>query len=175
MVIALWFPLAAAGLDDGLVQGTTVGVTDCDCQRVGGILLGDFWEVQQSFDHLLNLMLSGVAVANDSAFNLQGRIFTDREFCVDASQHGGTAGMSQGQRRSRILGQKYLFDTHFDWLVGFNDLLEPVINRLQTVRQRVTAAGRDNAVIDVQQPIAFDINDAVAGNPCAWVNAENSQ
>ena len=65
-----------------------MGMADRDGQGVGGILLGDFGQVEEHLEHLLHLHLGGLPVADHRLFYLEGGVFEDRKAGIDRGHDG---------------------------------------------------------------------------------------
>ena len=79
--------------------------------------------------------------------------------------------MAQGQCGTWIFRQKDLFNSDRLWCKLIENSRQTIVNDFQPEWQRVAAPGFDDTVIDVAQAISLDIDDAVAGDPCAGVDA----
>lgn len=151
-----------------------MGVADGHRQGIGGILLGNFGEIEQPFGHLLNLLFVGAAVANNRIFDLQGRVFRDLHVGIDAGEQRDSASMAKLKRRSRVTGHENLFNGNRLWSVTVNQFTQLHIDAAQTFCQGILATGYNNAIVEMLKTVAPLFDKAVAGRLATGINAENS-
>lgn len=78
--------------------GSRMGMGDRQPQRVGGIGAGQAGQLQQPFDHFLDLALGCATMADHGFLHLQGGVFGNREIGVDQGRQRCTTGLAQQQR-----------------------------------------------------------------------------
>lgn len=100
-------------------------MTDGDGECVSGVIwLGYGGQRQQCFDHLLDLKLLRIAMANDRLFHKAWRILEDIESSAFRSQHSDPSHLTELQGDFYIGGEEAIFDCTRIRLVPVNDFFE---------------------------------------------------
>jgi len=93
------------------LSGSAVAVANGDRQSVRGVIRGRYlWQVQQKPDHHLYLAFLRAPVADERAFNLEGRVLVHRESLLSGDQKHYTAGMPQLECRLNVGRIKHPLD-----------------------------------------------------------------
>ena len=95
-----------------------MGVTNRARQCVSGIGLRRRWQGQQSFDHLLDLFLFRVAIADHGLFNLQGGVFEYRKLLRHCCADRHATRLTEQQSRLRVNVDENFLHRHLLRLIG---------------------------------------------------------
>ena len=151
-----------------------VGVADCHRQRVGGVGRADRTTRQESPHHQLHLRLFRVAGANHRLFDQIGRVFGDRQPAFGRRQQHDAAGDAELQGRGRVAVDKGLLDRRLIRAKALEHLADLTEQRHQPHRQRLLGGGVSDAVGDMDQAIAVDVDDPPTGMPQPGIEPQHA-
>ncbi len=151
-----------------------VGMADRHRKRVGGVSLADRKPWQKPAHHYLDLRLVGVAGADDGLFDQVRRVFGDREPAFGWRQQDHTAGDAKLQGRGCVAIHKTLFDRRLVRAKAFENSANLAEQRHQPHGKRLAGGRMSNAVADMRQPIAVDIDDPPTGVPQTGIEPQNA-
>lgn len=140
-------------------------------QRVAGVDLHLALDSQQYFDHVLNLSLVGIALADQSLFDLAGGVFVYRQIQVHRRANCRAARLPKLQGRIGVLMHENLFDAHLLWLIKRDDFTDSVENLLQPAR-KVVGKHTDAATGNIANTARCGLYHTVTGDPGAGIYAE---
>lgn len=143
-------------------------------QGVGGIGAGFSVQSQQAANHVLNLCFSRMTIADDGLLDLQSRIFGNFKPPSNQGRNGGSAGLSEQERRLRIDVHKDDFNDRLIGLVLGEQFAQAGMDGSQTNGQRSLGIGLDTPAGDVGQFVTGFLDDAEAGNTQSRINSENA-
>ena len=170
---------AAAYAETGGGQCTeslpAVGMADGAGQRVGGIGGRGARQFEQADDHGLHLFLGSFTLPDHRLFDLQRSVFGHRQAGMHQCGDGGAARLSEQQGGLGIDVDENLFDGRLLRRVGGDDFADAGKQGGQTLGQTILFPRFDAAAGDVGKPGAGFLDDPVAGDAQAGVDAENAQ
>lgn len=108
-----------------------VSMIEGDCQCIGGVFLGLFFQFQQMFDYFCYLYFFGVVVFYYCLFDLVGGIFEYWYVVLYYGGECGVMGLFEFQCGIWIVGYEYFFDVYFFGLVGVYYFMEIGENGVQ--------------------------------------------
>jgi hypothetical protein len=150
-----------------------MGMTQGDRQGIRGIGLRNLSQAQQYLDHVLHLLFRGVTFAYRGLFDLVGSVFKDPEVLQGTCRDDCATRLSELQGRIGVPVHEYLFYRHFIRTVPPNQLCDLFEDRAEFLRQfRITDAYA--AMGDMRRMIAVNVDDAVAGDEGARINAKDA-
>src|SRR5213075_1316627 len=115
--------------------GAAVSVTDSAGERIGRIGGRDRRQREQAPDHLLHLLLRGLAVTDDRLLDLQRRVFADRKLGENCCGDRRAARLTEQQGRLRIDIDKDFFDRDLGWKVRADDGGKVAHDQLEPIGQ----------------------------------------
>ena len=149
----------------------TVG--DRDSQRVGGVVrLRSVFEPKQDANHFLHLLLVGLTVSCDCVLDLGWGVLEYVDTCLGRGQQGDAPRLPDSDCGGHVPGEKELLDRHRIGAMGFEQLLNALINVFEPERGgAILHAGFDDAEIDEDRFISrFD--HAVAESGGAGIDSD---
>lgn len=102
-------------------------------QGVGGIGARCTGQAEQHPDHMLHLVFSRLAVADNRLFYRPRAIVKNNQAVLHGGDDGSPPGMAQFQGRARVGGQKDLFDGGNDWSMHLDHLIYAVKYFIQPI------------------------------------------
>ena len=136
-------------------------MADRDRQRVGGVRARELDPRQQETDHVLDLLLGGVADAHHRFLDRVRGVFADREPRLGRREQRDPARLSQLERADRVLVDEGLLDRRGLGGVLGDDRAQPAVKQREP-RAKLARAGADHAVGQVRQPRPVGPDDAPA-------------
>jgi hypothetical protein len=87
-----------------------MGMTQSNCQGIGGILGRSRTQPQQGAYHVLHLTLLRPAVSGNRLFHQSRRIVVDLQIMVQSRNNRRTSSLAEFQRRSRVTVDVHIFN-----------------------------------------------------------------
>ena len=145
-----------------------------DGQRVSDVVWGRrLLEVEEQLDHLLHLVLLCTAVADDRALDRCGRVGHDRHAGFRGGEQRDAARLAELERTAHVAGVKYVLDRDAVGPMLHDERLQPVVNRVQLVRECRARRTRERATDHEYVAAADPLDAAVAGAARAWIDPED--
>jgi hypothetical protein len=142
-------------------QGSSMGMTDCNRQRIGCISLGNLWQIEKNLNHFLNLVLCCLPVPDNGLLNLQRRIFIYRQASIDPCNQSNTTGLPEFQSTLNISGKENVLNSNRIGLEFIDNSSKACINYPQSLAEVFSLARMDSTIIKVQQAIPFSLDDPI--------------
>src|SRR5687767_11178202 len=155
-------------------EAAAMRMADGACEGVGRIRGRIARQREQALDHVLHLLLGGVAVADDRLLDLERGVLRYRQAGEHRGADGGAARLTERERRLRVRVDEYLLDRDLARPVSSDDFLQPLEDRLQA-RGEVAGTGLDAAARHVKEPGIAEIDDTESRRLQPGIDAENSQ
>ena len=144
--------------------------------RVGGIVrLRDLLQFQQEFDHLLDLLFVGPAVAGESLLDLHGGIFVKALGILRGGDDRRPAGGTDHEGGGDVVGEEQLFKRDLIRMVKGDHIPDTELQRAQAVLHGDAGLGLNTAVVDQTHAAAFRLHHTPAHEGVARVDAQNDQ
>ncbi len=156
-----------------------VDVADGDGEGVGGVGgLGGFFEVEQTGDHELDLLLGGEAVADDGTLDGERGVLGDGEAAFGGGEHGDTADLAELERALGVGGEEDFFDGDDLGLPELEERGEFDVDLEEADGGAIffveaDGAGAEGAEFGIARGVV-DFDDAVTGELCSAVDAEDA-
>src|SRR5205085_5782087 len=140
--------------------------------------IGRFWnliQVEQARDHMLDLLLLGLAVTDYRGLDGKWRILSDFQTRDGCGQHSDSTYLAQLESRFYVDGVEHVFDGNVIRPVFLDEQTETVKNYRQPPRKRFTRREFDSATGEASEPfIGAQFDDPKARVLSAAIDAENS-
>ena len=149
-------------------------MADGDGQRIGRVVAVEGGARQQHADHRPDLLLLGVAGADDRLLDLVRRVFGDGQPGLGRDEKGDAPRLAELQRRRGVAVDEGLLDRRLVGRVVADHRREPAVQRQQPVRQLAVERRMDRAGGDEGERIAARRDDAPAGAAEAGIDAEDA-
>lgn len=133
----------------------------CNCQSVRCIFLGDFRQVQEHFEHFLDLVLGCPPMPDNRLFDLKRGIFEDRQTGIDSGNDRCSAGLTEFQCALHVCGEKNIFYGDCVGAELVDDVRQCPINFFQPGGKILLAVGLNCTVVHVNQPGSFVADNAI--------------
>jgi len=136
-------------------RGRGVQVADRNGERVGGVGgLRNFIEPEQARDHLLDLVLLGLAVADDGGLDGQRRVLGDFEAGGGGGEHGDAADLSELQGGLHVERVEDVFDGDPVGVVNGDQFFERAGNPREASGHGLARRNLDRAAHDADEAVA---------------------
>ena len=143
-------------------------------QCVGCVLSWCAGQLQQAFDHFLNLRLGGASMARDRLLHLQCGVFSHRQLARHKCSDAAATCLAQHQAGLRVdVDEHNLYRGHIG-LVTCVDFANAVVNDLQSGRQvaHFALGGFDHSAGDIAELLSLHVDHPKACGLQPGVNAQ---
>lgn len=144
-------------------------------QGISGITAGCAAEFKQHLNHVLNLFFFSLAVAGHRLLDQARRVAMHWQSKTQGCHNRCAPCLAELEGRADIMSNKQLFHGCNLWLVQLHHFGQPFKNDQQPSGEILLFFRTDGAASNKAQPRPQLVDDAVAGDPRAWVNADNPQ
>ena len=149
-------------------------VADGDGERIGRVVAVEGGAGEEHPDHRPDLLLLGMAGADDGLLDLVRRVFGHRQPRLRRDEERDAPRLAELQRRRGVAVDEGLLDRRLVGRVGADHLGEPAVDREQPLRQLAVERRVDRAGGDEGERIAARRDDPPAGVAEAGIDAENA-
>ena len=150
-------------------------MTDRYSQRISGIAAGRAAEFEQHLNHVLHLLFLGVTVAGHSLLDQARRVIMHRQTLPQERDHRRAPRLAELERGAGVVGNEHVFHRCGLRPVPLDHLGQPVKNNQQSPGEILLTLGADGAAGDKAEAWPQLVNDPVAGDPRAGINADDPQ
>lgn len=142
------------------------------CQRISRVRLQLLVKIEQYSDHMLNLSFLCHAASDHRALDLHRRVFEHWKIAIHCGTNRRPAGLTQLQRRIRILRHEHPLNRHFNRPKLGNHRPHAVQNPLQPRRKFASLDHHQRLVMHMHTtPRSINIHHANASALRTWVDA----
>jgi hypothetical protein len=136
--------------------------------------MGRVLQTQYYSDHLLDLMLLGATIPNQSRLDCQGRVIENRQTIPSRGNKDDAARLAQLQRALEVNSMERFLYRANGWLQAPYYIFELVAYRQQPFRKGLPRRRPDRRVLDQLAVRALCVNDTIPGRVAAGVYTDNS-
>lgn len=151
-----------------------ISVTDGHSQGIGGIAARCAAETEQGAYHVLDLPFLRLSIPGHSLLDLAGSIIVHRQTLLHDRCYSRASGLPQFQGGAHIMGGKQILHSRDLRSVLLQDLGKPLKDHQQAAGKISFFIRADGAAGDKAEPRPLFVNNSVAGDPGAGINADDS-
>ncbi len=151
-----------------------IGVTDGHGQGIGGIAARCAAETEQGTHHMLHLLFFRLPVPGHGLLDLPGSIVIHGQALLHDRCYSCASGLAQFEGGTHIMGGKQILHRCNFRPVLFQNLGKPLKDHQQAPGEIVFFGRTDGAAGDKPGPRPLLVNDPVAGDPGAGINADDA-
>jgi len=153
------------------LRGMGVEVTDGNRESISGVGVDRFLQAEECPDHIGDLLLAGLPIADHSLLDLKRAVFIDWKPGIDSGQYGGASSLPQAQGALGVLCKKDIFDGQAFRPAFLDNAGELLVDELQACRESKPARDANDTVPDMAQPIAVTFHDTEARTPRSGIDS----
>ena len=148
-----------------------------DSERIGGVkffrhlFVGD---VQESLQHVGDLVLGGVSVASDGHFDFHRRVLVDGNVARERRCDGDTLCVDDLDHGLRVLVHELRFDCEFGGMILVDELLEKEEFFLQSRILAFHLMHIEHAKVDYFGLVGFGIEEGITHEECSGIDTEDA-
>jgi len=151
-----------------------MGMADCNRQGVRGIGTGQRGEAQQDPDHMLHLAFFRLTVPHYGTLNFFGAVIMNPQTVLHGRDHRCAPGLTQFERRTGIAGHEDVFHRCDLGTMTLNNLIDAIKDLIETMGKGKSLRRFHHPAGNKSYPAGKNLDNTVAGNPGARVNAKDA-